>query len=283
PPNSVMLEFLEKQYNMNISFLDWMLMGVPFAIVLLAINYLVIVKIMYPNRLGKLSASAAVIDQELAKLGPMRKPEKLVLGIFLLTAFLWITRSFLNQWIPGLSDTGISVIAAILMFVVPLRFAEGKFSLDWQDTTRLPWGILLLFGGGLALANGMAKSGIIDLIGSSIAQQEGLSIFVITSLLIFVTLFMTELMSNVALVAIFIPVIAGIAIGLDSPILHMVIPVTLASSCAFMLPMSTPPNAIVFASGHIRVYQMARAGILLNIISVLLLIALTYSLIPILF
>jgi sodium-dependent dicarboxylate transporter 2/3/5 len=155
--------------------------------------------------------------------------------------------------------------------------------LDWKDTSNLPWGILILFGGGLALAGGLKTAGLIDLIGNTIAQQEGLSIFIISTLLIFVMLFMTELMSNVALVNIFVPVVAGIAIGLQVPVLQIVIPVTLAASCAFMLPMATPPNAIVFASGHIKVFEMAKVGIVLNIISVLLLVGITYLLIPILF
>ena len=155
--------------------------------------------------------------------------------------------------------------------------------MDWKDTSKLPWGILILFGGGLALAGGLKTARLIDLIGNTIAQQEGLSIFIITTLLIFVMLFMTELMSNVALVNIFVPVVAGIAIGLQVPILQIVIPVTLAASCAFMLPMATPPNAIVFASGHIKVFEMAKVGIVLNIISIMLLVGITYLFIPILF
>ena len=145
----------------------------------------------------------------------------------------------------------------------------GDFILQWNDTQKLAWGILILFGGGLALANGMSESGIVDLIATSISNSK-VSILIMASLLIVLMLFMTELMSNVALTAVLAPVVAGIAIGLNIPILYLLIPVTIASSCAFMLPMATPPNAIVFASGYIKVSEMARVGIILNLISVII-------------
>ena len=258
-------------------------MGVPFAMVMLGVAYFIIVKVFYPNNLGQLKTSSTVIDNELKKLGKIKKAEKIVLIIFISTAILWMLRSKIDDYFPQVTDTGISMLAALALFVTPLDFKKGNFTLAWEDTVKLPWGILILFGGGLALAGGMKTAGLIDLIGDTVAQKEGLSIFLITSILIFVMLFMTELMSNVALVNIFIPVVGGIAIGLATPILTVVIPVTLAASCAFMLPMATPPNAIVFASGHIKVFQMAKVGVVLNIISVLILISLTYFIIPYLF
>ncbi|MEO1627124.1 MAG: SLC13 family permease, partial [Bacteroidota bacterium] len=163
------------------------------------------------------------------------------------------------------------------------KFGRGEFSLQWEDTQRLPWGILILFGGGLALASALSATGVIDFIGELISSKEGLSAALITSLLILIMLFMTELMSNVALVAIFSPVVAGIALGLDQEMLYLLIPVAMASSCAFMLPMATPPNAIVFASGYIKVHEMAKAGIVLNLLSVALLILFSLFVIPLLF
>jgi sodium-dependent dicarboxylate transporter 2/3/5 len=151
--------------------------------------------------------------------------------------------------------------------------------LQWKDTEKLAWGILILFGGGLALAKGMASSGLVALITDTIAAGDFNSLATV-SLLIILMLFMTELMSNVALVAVLAPVVAGIAIGLNIPILNVLIPVTMASSCAFMLPMATPPNAIVFASGYVKVNQMLRAGILLNLIAVGLLILYYQFVIP---
>ncbi|WP_298322711.1 DASS family sodium-coupled anion symporter [uncultured Dokdonia sp.] len=285
PPNSVMLAFLNESYNIDIGFFQWMKMGVPFSIILMIITYFMITRVFYKNNLGNIGKSGNIIQTELDKLGPVSKGEKVVLAIFLITAISWMLRSYLNQLLPEitLTDTTISVIAALLMFIVPINYKDGKFPLAWEDSSRLPWGILILFGGGLALASGLAQSGFIDMIGSYISQQEDWSMWVVTAVLIFLMLFMTELMSNVALVTILVPLVVGIAIGMDVPILQMVIPVTLASSCAFMLPMATPPNAIVFASGHVRVDQMARVGVVLNLISVGLLFALAYYVVPVLF
>jgi len=175
------------------------------------------------------------------------------------------------------------MIAAVALFIVPLNLKKGEFPLQWKDTSKLPWGILVLFGGGLALASGLTQAGFIDAIGDFISQQKTWSLTIITAVLIVLMLFMTELMSNVALVTILVPLVVGIAIGMDTPILPLVIPVTLAASCAFMLPMATPPNAIVFASGHIKVHQMARIGVVLNVISVLLLILVANYVVPLLF
>lgn len=285
PPNSVMLAFLNESYNIDIGFFQWMKMGVPFSITLMIITYFMITRVFYKNNLGNIGKSGNIIQTELDKLGPVSKGEKVVLAIFLITAISWMLRSYLNQLLPEitLTDTTISVIAALLMFIVPINYKDGKFPLAWEDTSRLPWGILILFGGGLALASGLAQSGFIDMIGSYISQQEDWSMWVVTAVLIFLMLFMTELMSNVALVTILVPLVVGIAIGMDVPILQMVIPVTLASSCAFMLPMATPPNAIVFASGHVRVGEMARVGVVLNLISVAILFALAYYVVPVLF
>lgn len=285
PPNSVMLAFLNENYAIDIGFFQWMKMGVPFSIILMTIAYFFIVKVFYPSGLGTIEKSGGIIQIELQKLGPISKGERVVLILFIGTALAWMFRVKLNYWFPSinLTDTTISVIAALLMFIIPVHFKEGKFALQWQDTSKLPWGILILFGGGLALASGLKDSGFINLIGDYISAQDDWSIWVVTGALIFLMLFMTELMSNVALVTILIPLVVGIAIGMDVPVLQMVIPVTLASSCAFMLPMATPPNAIVFASGHVRIDQMARVGIVLNFISVVLLFALAYWVVPQLF
>jgi len=284
PPNSVLIGLLENEYNIEISFLKWMTLGLPFSIILLTICYVVLVKWMFPNKQLQFTASRDVISQELHKLGPTSGKEKMVLAIFGVTVFLWIFRTVINGIFPslGLSDTIISMMAAVSLFAIPYNLKKGDFIIKWNDTRKLAWGILILFGGGLALANGMSSSGIVDVVSSAIATSE-ISIFFTAALLILLMLFMTELMSNVALVAVLAPVVAGIAIGLNIPILYLLIPVTIASSCAFMLPMATPPNAIVFASGYIKVHQMARVGIILNLISVLLLVLLFQFGIPFLF
>ncbi|WP_297691819.1 DASS family sodium-coupled anion symporter [uncultured Eudoraea sp.] len=284
PPNSVMIGLLENEYNIEISFLKWMTLGLPFSIILLIIAYLVLVKWMFPNGQLKFNASRDVINSELKKLGPISGKEKMVLVIFGITVFLWIFRTLINKIFPGLglSDTIISMLAAVSLFSVPYNIRKGDFIIKWNDTQKLAWGILILFGGGLALAKGMSVSGIVAIVSNAIATSE-ITILFTASLLILLMLFMTELMSNVALVAVLAPVVAGIAIGLEIPIVYLLIPVTIASSCAFMLPMATPPNAIVFASGYIKVHQMAKVGIILNLISVLLLILVFQYVIPMLF
>ena len=284
PPNSVLIGLLENEYNIEISFLKWMTIGLPFSIIMVTIVYLVLVRWMFPNRNLQFSASREVIDTEIKKLGKISAKEKMVLVIFAVTVFLWIFRTLINGIFPELklSDTIISMMAAVSIFAIPFNLKRGEFILQWRDTEKLAWGILILVGGGLALAKGMSASGIVDLVSGLIASSD-ISILVTASLLILLMLFMTELMSNVALVAVLAPVVAGIALGLDIPIVHLLIPVTIASSCAFMLPMATPPNAIVFASGYIKVHEMARAGVILNLIAVALLILLFQFVIPLLF
>jgi len=284
PPNSVLIGLLENEYQIEISFLRWMTIGLPLSLILISICYVVLVKWMFPCKGLEFGASRSVIREELQKLGPPSPREKMVLSIFGVTVFLWVFRTLINRWVPGLdlSDAGISMIGAISLFALPYNLKKGEFILTWKDTTRLAWGILVLFGGGLALARGMSSSGLVDLVSGTIANAE-ISVLFSAFLLIALMLFMTELMSNVALVAVLAPVVAGIAIGLDIPMLHLLIPVTIASSCAFMLPMATPPNAIVFASGYIQVHQMARVGFILNCLSILLLVLVFQFVMPLLF
>jgi solute carrier family 13 (sodium-dependent dicarboxylate transporter), member 2/3/5 len=278
PPNVVFAGFIKQTYGYEVSFAKWMLIGVPFAVILLLFCYLLLVKVLHPNRLGNFAGAGELIRQEVAQLGRMSKGERLTLMVFIFTALAWISRSGINNLIPGLnlSDEGIAMIATVALFAVPENFQEGRFLLKWEDTMRLPWGILLLFGGGLSLAGALSDTGIVELIGNQFEGIEHAGFWVIIGLTT-VSLLLTEVMSNVALVTMFLPVVAGIAGGMEINPLLVCIPVTLAGSCAFMFPMSTPPNAIVFASGYLTIPQMVRAGVLLNILSILL-IALLSSL-----
>jgi|TARA_B110000240_G_scaffold9823_1_gene10535 sodium-dependent dicarboxylate transporter 2/3/5 len=284
PPNSVLIGLLENQYNIQISFLTWMSFGLPFSIIMVTAVYFVLVKWMFPCKDIVFVSSGNVIEEEIEKLGEISKEEKRVLIIFAVTIVLWITRTIINNIFPSLklSDTIISLLGAVSLFAIPMSFKKGNFILQWRDTEKLAWGILILFGGGLSLAKGMASSGLVALITDTIAAGN-FPVLLTVSLLIVLMLFMTELMSNVALVAVLAPVVVGIAIGLNIPILNLLIPVTMASSCAFMLPMATPPNAIVFASGYVKVSQMVRAGIVLNLIAVGLLILYYQFVIPLFF
>ena len=284
PPNSVLIGLLENEYQIEISFVKWMAIGLPFALVLIAIIYLLLVHWIFPTKDLQFSTSNNIIDHELKKLGSISAREKQVLWIFGIIVSLWIFRTPINSVFPWLklSDTVISILGALALFAIPFNLKKGEFILKWEDTQKLSWGILILFGGGLAFSKGMSSTGIVYLITNYISDGN-FSVFLTASLLIFLMLFMTELMSNVALVAVLAPVVAGIAIGLEIPMLYLLIPVTMASSCAFMLPMATPPNAIVFASGYVKVHEMARVGIIINCISVLILIALFKFGIPLVF
>ncbi len=279
PPNVVLIGFLESEYGMEMDFVRWSTIGFPFAVVMLAVAYFVLTR-FYPNRLGSLGVTKEVLSEEIQKLGKMSTKERLVLMCFLGTALLWVFRTQLNAITGlGLGNAQIAIIGAMAVFVIPARFGTGDFAIKWKDTQNLQWGILILFGGGLALAKGLSEAGIIDAIGAYVRDND-FSQQKTVPFLITVMLFMTELMSNVALVAVFAPMVSGISQGLGMEFLHLAIPITLASSCAFMLPMATPPNAIVFVSGYIKVADMVKVGFLLNILAILLLIVLSWTLIP---
>lgn len=284
PPNVVFAGYMQESLGIEVSFAEWFVIGLPFSIVLLLLAYIVLVKIIYPNRLGKFSGAQELIREEIAELGAVSSGERRTLAVFIGAAFCWIFQSQINRFVPflKLSDTAIALIAAISLFIIPSDWKRGRTLLEWSHTEKLPWGILLLFGGGLSLADGLATTGIIDLIGNQFRDMPASSWLLILGLAT-ISLFLTEVMSNVALVTIFLPVVGAIAISMGIPAEEMCIPVTLAASGAFMLPMSTPPNAIVFASGHVRIAEMAKAGFVMNVISVLLITLFVKTLLPYLY
>jgi solute carrier family 13 (sodium-dependent dicarboxylate transporter), member 2/3/5 len=269
PPNVVFAAYLRENLGIEIAFAKWIAIGLPFASLLLMITYFILIKVLYPNRLGNFDGAKKVIDKELELLGPISKGESRTFFVFLFTAFMWIFRVQINRIMPGagFSDTEIALLAAILLFLIPVDFKQGLFLLDWKSTEKLPWGILLLFGGGLSLASSIFDTGLVNLIASWFSNSE--SALLVTIGLTTIALFLTEIISNVALVTIFLPIVSGIAIGLGLNPIFLSVPVTLAASCAFMLPMATPPNAIVYASGFLTVQQMAKAGFIINLISIL--------------
>ncbi|MEO7991375.1 MAG: DASS family sodium-coupled anion symporter [Chryseolinea sp.] len=277
PPNVVFVGYAKQFYNHDISFFRWTLIGVPISILMLFTCYFIITRILFRNGLKSVAGSQQLIVTKLHNLGNMKKEEKLVLLVFSLTSFFWIFQQGLNSAFGRelFNDTNIAITGGLLMFLVPVNFKESKFILVWEDTNKLPWGILILFGGGICLAKGMETSGIIKAIGTYISAQQGLPLWQLLLILITITVVLTEFMSNVALVTIIIPVVFGIADGLHYDPYVLALPVTLAASCAFMFPISTPPNAIVFASGHIKMKDMMRAGALLNVVSIIIILLLS--------
>ena len=269
PPNVVFAGLLAETFHINISFSEWFIVGFPVAALLVLMNYLLITRILFPNHLPKIEGSAQLVASRLAELGPMRKAEKMVLMIFGLTALLWMTQQLLNKLLATdfLNDTTIAMLGGILMFTIPVNYARGEFILSWKDTEKMAWGILFLFGGGLCLADGLSTSGIIPAIGTWVAGQSHYSIWLVLVLIV-ISVSLSEVMSNVALVNVFVPVVFGIAQVMQVNPVLLGLPVTLGASIALMSPIATPPNAIVFSSGHIRMVDMLKAGLLLNIISI---------------
>ena len=281
PPNVVLVGYMQEFYQREITFGRWLFIGIPVCTILLSSTYWMLTRVLFPHRLGRLAGSGTLIADKLRELGRMSRAEQLVALVFGLTALGWIFQTTINDWLGDkyLDNTIVAMTGGILMFIVPANLRRSEYLLDWESTTRLPWGILLLFGGGLCLAKGMETTGLVQWVGDRIAGDASLSLLALVLLLTAFMLFATEIMSNVALVVIFVPVVFGIADGLNVEPLYLAIPVTLASSCAFMMPVSTPPNAVVFSSGYIRIDQMARAGFLLNILSILVLVVITLTIV----
>jgi len=286
PPNVVFAGFLMEQYHIEIGFGEWMLIGVPFGLLMLGVTYLVLTKLVIKINLPKIEGAKQLISSELNELGKMQKPEKMVLFVFILTAFLWMFKGQVNDFVfgrPALNNTSIAMIGGLLMFCLPVNLATGEFLLNWKAMKDLPWGILLLFGGGLSLAAGLESVGAIDIVGNFVANNLNVSVLVLVIGMATLSVFATEFMSNVALVTVLIPVVFGISNQLGIDPFQLTIPVVLGASCAFMMPISTPPNAVVYSSGQIKISQMIRVGFVLNLITIIVLSTLVYYILGVLY
>lgn len=277
PPNAVFAGYMRTVYDVEIGFAQWMLLAVPIATVMLFLCWRVLL-LLYPNRMGKIEGADRIIDYELRKLGGWSRGEKMIAVIFGGTALLWMFRPAISAALPGiaLNDAGIAVMGALLVFLVPLSFKEGRALLTWKEAERLPWGVLLLFGGGLCLASAVKASLLAEWIGAQIQSVVSVSEFTLILLVAGVIVLLTEFMSNVATITTFLPIIAALAVAFGYAPIDLMVPATLAASFAFMTPVATPPNAVVFASGHVRIRQMALAGIWLNILAIALVPAFCY-------
>lgn len=285
PPNFAYVGHIREKFNYEISFANWMLLCMPIAILLLLSLYWVMVKWLFPNRIKSDAATKQLIRNEIKNLGPLSKAELRVLVIFIGTALLWIFRDPLNkmQDLVKLDDTMIAVLCAVVLFICPSgsKDEQNDSLLEWGDTSKMAWGILLLFGGGIALATSLENAGLIQQLGQWLAQFSGNG-FMLVLVICTVTIFLSEVMSNIAQVIVFAPVVSALAVALNMNPLLLGVPMALAASCASMLPMGTPPNAIVFASGHIKLRQMTKAGFVMNIVAVILITLFSWFLLPLL-
>ena len=270
PPNALLAAFARDQYGIEIGFAKWMAIGLPVVFVLLPLSWLLLTRITCPVARRPIPGAEEVIRTELKAMGPMSIEEKRVLAIFTLTALSWLFRPLITTAFPGigLTDSGIALIGALTLFIVPAGKGNGTSLLTWKRAVTLPWGVLLLFGGGLSLAGAISKSGLAETIGAGLGGLEGFPVIVLVAAVTILIVFLTEITSNTATTAVFLPIVATVAVGAGIAPLELIIPVALAASCAFMLPVATPPNAIVFASERLTVAQMAKAGFWLNLIAI---------------
>lgn len=284
PPNALMAGYMLENYNINISFASWMLIGVPLVVLSLPLVYLLLTKVLFPIQLKEIPGGKELIESELRKAGSMSKAEKIVMWVFLFTATMWIAPSLLREFVPAtrdfipvISDTVVAILGAMLLFLIPVNFKRGEFALGWEDTQRLPWDILVLFGGGLALAAGISSTGLAEWMGDAMRGLDTWSSLGLLVASLTLIVFLTEITSNTATAAAFMPILASIALALNIDPLILVVPAAIGASCAFMLPVATPPNAIVYGSGYVTLPQMAKAGLWVNILMIVVVTVLMYT------
>ena len=285
PPNALLAAYMAETYGISVGFGQWMLLGVPMVAALLPLAWLVLTKVAFPVGSAVITGAQQVISNELDELGRISRPEKRVACIFGAVATLWIARPAINTLVPALSlsDPIIALLGAFALFITPANLRESEYLLNWDWAKRLPWGVLILFGGGLSLASAISASGLAEWIIEVMRSGAGWPLFLIVLLVAFVVTFLTEITSNTATAAVFLPLAASFAVSVSASPFTLMVPVALAASCAFMMPVATPPNAIIFSSGAVTVPHMARAGLLLNLAAILLIMLAAYSLVPLVF
>ena len=283
PPNVLMLSYAQTQLSIDIGFARWMSVALPLVAVFLPITWLLLTRVLHPIELERIEGGRQHVRTALRELGPLSPGERIVLCVFVLTSVLWITRPLfggleIDGWRPfaGVTDAGIAMLAAMILFVTPVDRKARRFTLDWETAARLPWGILVLFGGGLSLAAAIQANGVGELLAVQVAALEGVPPFVLLLVVVTLIVFLTELTSNTATAATLIPILAAIAPGLGMEPLLLIVPAALAASCAFMLPVATPPNAVVFGSGLVEIFEMSRTGFWLNWIGIALITFFSY-------
>ncbi|PCJ91769.1 MAG: anion transporter [Porticoccaceae bacterium] len=271
-PNMFTVSFIQNELDIDISFAKWMTIGLPIVVLFVPLVWWMLTQWIYPP--GDEAIDRSFLDE---KPEPWTMGAKLTLTIFLLTAACWICRPLLIEWPPlsRLSDTGIAIIAALLLFSIPVNLKQREFLMDWDTALKVPWGVLILFGGGLALAGAIRANGVGELLANQLSILQGVPPLVMTLMVVSLIIFLTELTSNTATTTALIPIFAVMAEGLGINPLAIILPATIAASCAFMLPVATPPNAIVFSSNLISIPEMAKAGFWLNLTGILLISLLT--------
>jgi sodium-dependent dicarboxylate transporter 2/3/5 len=285
PPNAFVVGFMEQQTGRTIDFLGWMMLGVPVVAFMVPAAWFVVTKLVFKFDPKEIEGGDKVIEQELEAIKTISKAEIRVAIVFGAMALAWMTRRLIIQipGLEGLSNMGIAIIGAVAMFLVPAGNSKRDFLLDWESAVKLPWGVILLFGGGLSLAAAIKKTGLAVWLGEGLSALSGAPLLLLIFAIVTLVIFLTELTSNTATTAALVPVLAAVATtGNIDPIL-LAAPTAMAASCAFMLPVATAPNAVIYSTGNMTIPQMARAGLWLNILGSFIISALCYTLIPIVF
>ncbi|WP_435073728.1 SLC13 family permease [Halorubrum sp. HHNYT27] len=281
PPNAILVGIAQSSLGVRIGFVQWMLFGLPIAVVFLAVTWLVLITLLSPE-IRTLPDSQSIIREQLANLGSMNTGERRVVVVFAIVVLGWLLRPFVIEPIaPGITDTVIALVGGVLVFLIPVNLKQGEFLLNWEYTTRVPWGVLLLFGAGFSLAKAFQVSGLDQWIAGNLTSLQGIEFLWILLVVATLIVFLTEVTSNSATASLFIPVMGSLGASLAVSPLILMVTVSVAASFAFMLPVATPPNAIVFGSGYLSIPQMARVGFWLNLLGILFLTVMTYVWLPI--
>ena len=280
-PNIVFSAFMLETYGVEISMIDWMTLGVPLAAVMLFSAWIILTKYVFPISFITSNDTKEHLHRMLDDLGPLSKDELKISVIFGLTALAWIFRKGLDNFelLSGLTDAGIAIISAILLFMIPSSNNKDDL-LNWDSSNKLPWGLLILFGGGLSIAAQINSTGLGVWIGEGLSILGTVPPIMLIFLVAALIIFLTEITSNVATTSTFLPVFGAVAIGLGILPVSLTVPVCLAASCAFMLPVATPPNAIVYGSGKFTIATMMKAGFVLNIIGIFVVTLFAYFIAP---
>lgn len=268
PPNAILAGVLEKTTGRTIGFAEWMGFALPLSLLMLAIAWLYLTRIAYPSRHASGQQTRELLRMQLRQLGPIGREEKWILAIFTGVAVAWILRGLVKvAWLEGVGDASIAMAGATLLFLVPSDWRQGRFLLDWESAVKLPWEIIILFGGGFTLASGFAESGLTAWFVSQLGLLHDTPPWLLIAAVTLLVIFLTEVTSNTATATIVLPVMGALAAAMGMNAAALMIPAAIAASYAFMLPVATPPNAIVFSSGQLSIPQMARAGLWMNLIA----------------
>ena len=284
PPNAIMAGLIEKTYGVSVSFATWMVFALPLSLIMLVFTWFYLTRVVYRGGMEELPGGRESIESELRNLGPMKKTEARVLAVFSLVACAWVLRGLVHlESLKWVTDSSIAIFGALALFAIPADFKNREFLLDWDTAVRIPWDIIVLFGGGFALAEGFNHSGLSEWLANQLMVLQGLDILYLVAMVVLTVLLLTEMTSNTATASLFLPLMGALAVAIGIHPLVMMVGVAIAASYAFMLPVATPPNAIVFASRAVTIPQMARAGLVLNLAGVVLITVFVVYLLPLVF